>query len=86
MLLQYLQTYSKNLIRIENVLVAAHQIVKTESVFGDIVNVSVNKKLEIRALRQVTMTDGSTHFVAAKSLYLLINCDSAYSLLETEEE
>lgn len=80
MKLRFLQTYSKSLTRIDNVLVALHQITHTEPVFTDNVNVSVNRPLEIKALRQVTLINGSTHYVSAKLLNSLIDVETPYGL------
>lgn len=80
MQLSYLQTYTKGLIKVDDVLVAVHQIVKTAPVFADIINVSTNKPLGITPLRQVTLVDGSIHYVSTKILLELIKVHSPVSL------
>lgn len=82
MKLPFLQTYSKNLTRIDHVLVSFHSIAQTAPVFQDKINVSVNRPLEIKALKQVTLIDGSIHYVSSKILNSLIDVDSPFSLSE----
>lgn len=80
MQLSYLQTYTKGLVKVDDVLVAVHQIIKTAPVFADIINVSINKPLEIMPLRQVTLVDGSIHYVSTKILLEMIKVHSPASL------
>jgi len=80
MKLPFLQTYSKSLTRIDDVLVALHHIAHTAPVFTDHINVSVNRPLEIKALKQVTLIDGSVHYVAAKLFNSLIDVETPYGL------
>jgi hypothetical protein len=80
MQLSYLQTYTKGLVEVDDVLVAVHQIVKTAPVFADIINVSINKPLKITPLRQVTLVDGSVHYVSNKILLEMIKVHSPNTL------
>ena len=85
MKLPFLQTYSKSLTRIDNVLVALHSITQTAPVFKDKINASVNRPLENKALKQVTLIDGSIHYVSSKLLNSLIDVDSPYALSEDDD-
>lgn len=78
--LNFLNTYNKGLTKIDGVLVALSYIVKIELAFTDTVNVSVNRPLEIKSLKLVTLIDGSTHYVSSKNLEVINVLDSEYYL------
>lgn len=78
--LKFLNTYNKGLTKIDGVLVALSYIVKIELAFTDTVNVSVNRPLEIKSLKLVTLVDGSTHYVSSKNLEVINILDSEYYL------
>jgi len=78
--LNFLNTYNKGLTKIDGVLVALSYIVKIELAFTDTVNVSVNRPLEIKSLKLVTLIDGSTHYVSSENLEVINVLDSEYYL------
>lgn len=84
MQLRYLQTYTKGCSSIEHVLIALHQITQTDPVYQDKANVSVNKPLIIKPLLQVTMVDGSKHYVSSKELLSLVKFEPVNFLKDDE--
>lgn len=76
MQLRYLQTYTESCNSIEHVLVSLDKIVQTAPVFQEKINASLNRPLRIKPLLQVTMVNGSKHYVSAKELLSLVKFES----------
>lgn len=84
MQLRYLQTYDKDCASIEHVLVALDKITQTAPVFKSESNISVNRPLRIKPLLQVTLADGSIHYVSSKELLSLVKFDPVRFLKEDD--
>lgn len=79
---KFVYTYNKNLKRLDHLIISLEHIVKIEFAFTESINVSVNRPLEIKSLRLVTLVDGTTHYISSKVLEEINVLDSEQYLKE----